>query len=636
MFARYKLDRFYKLVSRARRGLISHSTARSPMTVDVPSSPFVPLAMVMRAARARVECDSVPADRPPVAASQSLPNESVAPVPYPRPHSREAFQLATDRIDLLPAQSKRRRLPAQVPVSPTASHEALHREGLRRASSSSTPRAWIDLMKSDHPSTIVPRCATAPYPAQCASRSAVSLGSAPGSAPSVVQCTHGSANAQCAQYPGSAPPTVQCTQGSAIAQCAHSPGSASPIVQCTHGSAIAQSAQFIGSAVAQCVPDIYTTDGDSVSPFVPVQCTTDGPRINQPLPQLPQAFAVATALPFASPLTRHYIEFLRELWPPSAQARAIACDPAAYPEFAFPDRFEYGIDGFDADSEAYMKALDAALMPPPPCPRAPLPPPFPLLDSDMAARAAASASQGRALAAYQAQSQTDADAYYARLARKSANQSVADNAAQAVGGSDEPVMRPPIGKQKRRPPILPRNSVFDSAADRRAARKEVLASELASKFTPTMCEALLGTDGLRQVTSRAMRAAAVSRVLMSLGGPDGDGLQEAAKALDVLEAESIRICASDPHCLPVSALLAHELVAREHTTGLANGASFSLGGASRGHSFRQGLTWLRDHLRLQIDLSPALLDSAAPNPKSLPGAGTNKAGTVPILLECNM
>ena len=79
-----------------------------------------------------------------------------------------------------------------------------------------------------------------------------------------------------------------------------------------------------------------------------------------------------------------------------------------------------------------------------------------------------------------------------------------------------------------------------SPAERRAARKLILATELAAKLTPSMYEHLLKHDGLLQLRRREDRANAISRVLLSLGGPDGDGLQAASKALDTLAAASRR------------------------------------------------------------------------------------------------
>ena len=187
---------------------------------------------------------------------------------------------------------------------------------------------------------------------------------------------------------------------------------------------------------------------------------------------------------------------------------------------------------------------------------------------------------------------------------------------------------------KRRPSILPRGAVFDTPGEKRQAKKEVLAQELVARLTPAMAQHLLGAQGYRQVRGTADRAAALARIVLALGGPDGDGLAAAAKALEALSAHAIRIHDPDPHCLPVSALLAHTLVAQEYAAGLANGAGRSLGGASRGDAFRGGLVWLRDHLRIPIDLDPLVVDSAAPKAKDIPGAGRVKAGTFPIQVVC--
>ena len=213
-----------------------------------------------------------------------------------------------------------------------------------------------------------------------------------------------------------------------------------------------------------------------------------------------------------------------------------------------------------------------------------------------------------------------------------ATAAVATAASSLIPGAPS-LPAPPLQPRPRRSSILPRGAIFASAADRRLARKQALASELATRFSPRMTKNLLGEAGLRQVPGQAERCEAVARVILSHGGPDGDGLAEDIKTLDTLAEHAYQIGAPDPHCQPISSLLAHTLVNREYTRGLTNGASHSLGGASRGHAFRQSLTRLRDHYKLEIDLDPAILDSAAPETSSIPGAGREKAGTLPIHLH---
>jgi hypothetical protein len=156
----------------------------------------------------------------------------------------------------------------------------------------------------------------------------------------------------------------------------------------------------------------------------------------------------------------------------------------------------------------------------------------------------------------------------------------------------------------------------------------VLAAELAGDLDTSLLHQLLGDDGLTQVISRRERADAAARIIQHKGGPDGDGLAEARKTLAVLRAEAERINSPDVYCQPISSLLAHTLIRREYLQGIANGEGKALGGQSRGDNFRSSLQWLQTHLKLRIDLDPAVIDSAAPKAKEIAGAGQVKAGTL--------
>ena len=148
---------------------------------------------------------------------------------------------------------------------------------------------------------------------------------------------------------------------------------------------------------------------------------------------------------------------------------------------------------------------------------------------------------------------------------------VAAVALSVVGGVASLAMPSPpsVPYKKRRAPIhLPRGAHFPSIAAERQARKETLARELVALLPPQVCEMLLGPDGYAQVPGAVERAEAVARIVLALGGPDGDGLVSAAKAIAVLREHAAAICLPYPFCLPLSALLAHTLIAREQSAGV--------------------------------------------------------------------
>ena len=109
---------------------------------------------------------------------------------------------------------------------------------------------------------------------------------------------------------------------------------------------------------------------------------------------------------------------------------------------------------------------------------------------------------------------------------------VAAVALSVVGGLASLAMPPPppVRYRIRRAPILPRGVSFHSIAAERLARKEVLARELVALLPPQVCEMLLGPGGYAQVPGAVERAEAVARIVLALGGPDGDGSSQVSVA----------------------------------------------------------------------------------------------------------
>ena len=110
---------------------------------------------------------------------------------------------------------------------------------------------------------------------------------------------------------------------------------------------------------------------------------------------------------------------------------------------------------------------------------------------------------------------------------------------QFLGAGDAPAAAPAAAgaavRRKRRPPILPRGTRFASEADRQAARRDVLAREVALSLPEPIQFRLLGGElGLRQVPDLEERAASLLRIVLRAAGPQGDALLDGQRALQVL------------------------------------------------------------------------------------------------------
>ena len=202
----------------------------------------------------------------------------------------------------------------------------------------------------------------------------------------------------------------------------------------------------------------------------------------------------------------------------------------------------------------------------------------------------------------------------------------------AVNGSNPGA---PTTRPKRRPNVLPKGAVFASDAMREAARKEVLATRLIATLPQESIQEILGGErSMLQVPDPQDQADAVVRIILRLGGANGQGYDGAVRAIEVLRREASRTGQTNL-CLPVSSLLAHKLIATEQARGVT-AAKGALGGQSCGATLRSGFLWLRQHLGMDIAVEDRVCAAAAPKTKDIPGAGRRTAGTLPIRPVCQL
>ena len=213
-----------------------------------------------------------------------------------------------------------------------------------------------------------------------------------------------------------------------------------------------------------------------------------------------------------------------------------------------------------------------------------------------------------------------------------ASRPVDQSAMRAVTGCNP---EPPPRGPKRRPNVLPRGAVFASDALRERARKEALATRLIATLPQEAIQGILGGErGLAQVPDPRDQADAMTRIILRVGGANGQGYDGAARAIEVLRAEATRTGQANL-CLPVSSLLAHKLIAAEQARGVA-AARGNLGGQSCGATLRSGFLWLSQHLGMDISLDDRVCAAAAPKTKEIPGAGRRTAGTLTIRSVCQL
>lgn len=142
-----------------------------------------------------------------------------------------------------------------------------------------------------------------------------------------------------------------------------------------------------------------------------------------------------------------------------------------------------------------------------------------------------------------------------------------------------------------------------------------------------------GAHALEQVPDPAVRRERVVVGLLSKGGPDGANSDKARRALAELAAYAARHGLAD-HGLPASGLLVAAMLAEVDAAALA-AARGSQGGASVAATVRSGLVFLREHLKLPIDIDSVLVESAAPRRQG-GHAARRQAGSAPLAVHCHL
>ena len=203
---------------------------------------------------------------------------------------------------------------------------------------------------------------------------------------------------------------------------------------------------------------------------------------------------------------------------------------------------------------------------------------------------------------------------------------------------DAEIRRIVLAHRKRRRPG--QNYATQSAREAASVEDEIQA--LVGVMPEAIVNSMIGGEQtLKQVPSGLRRREMVARVLRSRAGTAGAMIAKvrlmlgrvrvyAAEVLGLPEAER------DAACFPMSAGLAHELIAREDERArkMAKGAK---GGASVGDHLRETLIFAADVLKWPIE-SPserkALLQAAAP--KATAGVRRTKCGTLPLAFKCQL
>ena len=202
----------------------------------------------------------------------------------------------------------------------------------------------------------------------------------------------------------------------------------------------------------------------------------------------------------------------------------------------------------------------------------------------------------------------------------------AEGAASRAAG---PVARPAT---KRRRAAA---TSYATHGERRRAQALRRASDLVDALPASACvSALGGARAIKQVPSAAARRAAVVRLLLAKGGPDGAKLNKAKRAWLLLVREAARRGLTRDG-LPASAGLVHEVVwAEARRARLA--ASGSRGGATVAATVRDGFLFLEQVLRMPIEASSPLVEAAV-----LPAADQamkppRHAGSLPLKVQLQL
>ena len=137
-----------------------------------------------------------------------------------------------------------------------------------------------------------------------------------------------------------------------------------------------------------------------------------------------------------------------------------------------------------------------------------------------------------------------------------------------------------------------------------------MAAALGAKLPQSVAFRLLGGErGLEQVPDPHERQEMLARCLRKIAGPQGDTLQQAERALEILEVHAELSASASELCLPVSAALAHKLIYQEHCHASDKGLQ---GGSTMGGALRQSFVWLSEKLKLDISLDETVVSAAAP------------------------
>jgi len=141
-----------------------------------------------------------------------------------------------------------------------------------------------------------------------------------------------------------------------------------------------------------------------------------------------------------------------------------------------------------------------------------------------------------------------------------------------------------------------------------------------------------GEQGLRQVPLRAMRDAMLERMLLTRAGTDGARLANVRSLLKTARtyaAETLKLdeAARDDAIFPMSAALAHQLVAAEDARALREGH------ASVGPRLRDTIIFAAERLGWPIDPDRILLEPAAPPATA---RARSKAGALPSAAKCQL
>jgi hypothetical protein len=195
-----------------------------------------------------------------------------------------------------------------------------------------------------------------------------------------------------------------------------------------------------------------------------------------------------------------------------------------------------------------------------------------------------------------------------------------------------------IAKKHRKP----RKATVRYASERE--RAEACVSDEVSTLIPLLpsiiVENMLGGErGMQQVPSAEKRREILTRILSERAGTDGSSIAQVRLMLrDVREyghrEYGLTGPALDSALFPMSATLAHDIIATSHKRATDTGAG-ARRGLTVGDRLRTILIFASERLLWPIDVPRVSLQAAAPKAKSIPGK-RKKAGTLPLAAKCQL